>query len=384
MQRQALRLKQEEVTQSLRQRLQDGSYQVSHLLPPERALAAEFGVSRPTLRKALQPLIRDGLLLKIPGVGSRVVAPEPEPNAVRPGWRVIGLVLPDITNRFFVEVTEAIEYTALQRGYQLLLCSSRHDLGLEELHIRQLAQRRVDGVVLAHDPHRDFPESLQALEAASIPFVLLFAVPRRARFDTVVVDDWAGVSELMRYLLSLGHRRIAFCRPVPGNEPHPRERAYVEIMRQNELEVPERFLVPFESLDGGLGEETLQKLLTIQPRPTAIFAGNDRTALLVLKHLASLQVKVPDQVSVAGFDNLRFTADLPVPLTTVDQPKQEMGRRAVELLLERIELGRSTAPRQEVFRPRIVIRDSCSIAPASGLSLLASRAETIHPLPVAE
>jgi LacI family transcriptional regulator len=84
--------------------------------------------------------------------------------------------------------------------------------------------------------------------------------------------------------------------------------------------------------------------------------------MVVMKHLSDLGIRVPQEVSVVGFDNLRFTEHLPVPLTTVDQPTQEMGRRAVELLLERIEVGKNRPSRREVFHPHLIIRDSCAIA----------------------
>lgn len=101
------------------------------------------------------------------------------------------------------------------------------------------------------------------------------------------------------------------------------------------------------------------------PAPTACLAGNDHVALLLLKSLAALKVRVPEQFSVVGFDNLRLVEHLPVPLTTVDQPKQEMGRRAAELLFERVQSGHSLPVRSEVFTPRLVIRESSSISPRS-------------------
>jgi LacI family transcriptional regulator len=108
-------------------------------------------------------------------------------------------------------------------------------------------------------------------------------------------------------------------------------------------------------------------MLSADPAPTACFAGNDHVALLLLRSLAALKVRVPEQFSVVGFDNLRLVEHLPVPLTTVDQPKQEMGRRAAELLFERMEAGPSLPVRREVFQPHLIIRDSSSIAPQSSL-----------------
>lgn len=101
---------------------------------------------------------------------------------------------------------------------------------------------------------------------------------------------------------------------------HPRERTFLDIMTRNGLPASERSILPFECLEDASGLAALERPLAGQPRPTSVFAGNDRVALMVLKHLSTLQVRVPDEVSVAGFDNPRFTEHLSVPLTTVDQP----------------------------------------------------------------
>lgn len=314
----------------------------------------------------MAPLLKAGLLVNQQGVGTRVGSKAVEGSsaqAVRAGWRVIALLLPDITNRFYVELTESVEYHALQRGYQLLLCNSRHQLAVEETHLRQLAQRRVDGVILAHDPHLAFPTAMAVLREARIPFVHLFSSPAHALADTVMLDERDGAAQVMRYLFSLGHRHIAFCQPVAGENPHPRERAYRELMAQQRCPVLPHFVLPYRALDDAACAAALERVFETQPAPTAFFAGNDRVALLLLKHLSILGLDVPEDVSVVGFDNLRFTEHLPVPLTTVDQPKREMGRRAVELLVERIEISQDLAPRTEVFRPHLVIRSSCAIAP---------------------
>ena len=353
-------LKREGITRKLEELIAKGGYAPGEFLPPERELAIQFDVSRPTLRKALAPLVDSGALVNQPGVGTRVAGQAAPRKTNGAAWRVIGLLLPDIDNRFFVEITEAIEYAALQRGYQLLLCNSRHQPAVEEMHLRQLAGQHVVGVILAHDPYAPFPASAALLGQASIPYVALFSSPTESACDSVMVDDVGGVNQMMRYLYSLGHRRIAFCRPTPSGRSHPREKAYLDFMARNDCPAPPHFLIPYERLDER-GEEQVARVLGEPVAPTAFFAGNDRTALLLLKHLAACGARVPHEVSVAGFDNLRFTEHLAVPLTTVDQPKHEMGRRAVELLLERIELGISAPPRVQIFQPHLVIRESCAV-----------------------
>jgi GntR family transcriptional regulator of arabinose operon len=358
-----VRTKRDAITEILQRRVAEGVYQPNGFLPSERALAAEFGVSRPTLRNAIAPLIRSGNLINQAGLGTRVAGNgDPRSNGGRQGWKILALILPDIANRVFLEFTEAIEYTALQRGYHLLLCNSRHQGALEEMHIRQLVSRHVDGIILAHDPNREFPAALASISEAGIPAVFLFSAPPDTPADAVLFDEAAGVDQAMRYLFSLGHRRIAFCRPVAGNTPHPREMAFIEFLNRAGVKLPPHFLIPFESIESAQCRDALQKVFSRRPAPSAIFAGNDRVALILLTQLTALGFSVPRDISIVGFDNQRLTEHLPVPLTTVDQPKQEMGRRAVELLIERIEMGTPLTARREVFQPHLIIRDSCGLA----------------------
>jgi len=362
-------LKHEQIAEELAARVRNGVYAVGTFLPAERQLAEELGVSRPTLRKALTPMVESGILINHPGIGTRVVGSErsarPAAEPARSEWRILALLLPDFNNRFFVEVTEAVEYASLQRGYQLLLCNSRHQANLEETHLRQLAERRVDGVIIGHDPNLGPPETIELLERSGIPFIFLFSSPSPTRYDSILLDEHAGVQQVVRYLVSLGHREIAFCRPIPGDAPHPRETAFRRLMREHLVEIRENFFLNSERLEGPEGQQSVERLLSGRPSPSAIFAGNDRMALILLKHLAALGVRIPEDLSVVGFDNLSFTEHLTTPLTTVDQPKTELGRRAVELLIERISFpvansDRPHRPVREVLHPHLVIRESCA------------------------
>jgi DNA-binding LacI/PurR family transcriptional regulator len=352
-------VKRNELTQLIQRKIENGEYPPGSLLPAERSMAVELGTSRPTLRRAIEPLVKSGLLEQQPGRG--ILVPE---EGARDPWRIIALLLPDFRNRFFAEVAEAIEYAAFQKGYQVLLCNSRHQAHLEDQHLRQLVARKVDGVILAHQPNQEIPQAMRLLRSAGIPSVLLFSSDRNADCDSVVLDDRAGVEQALRYLVSLGHQRIAYAPPLAKSAAHPRDEHYREFMQRAGLS-------PFVLEIVGLAEAEIQSatrtMLQQEFPPTACFAGNDHVALLLLKSLSTLKVSVPEQFSVVGFDNLRLVEHLPVPLTTVDQPKQEMGRRAAELLFERMEGGPSLPLRREVFTPHLVIRDSSSIAPRMSL-----------------
>jgi DNA-binding LacI/PurR family transcriptional regulator len=172
------------------------------------------------------------------------------------------------------------------------------------------------------------------------------------------------VEQALRYLTSLGHRRIAFCRPLAGPLSHPRETHFHDfIERSPELKGDWLFDVVGKS-DVEI-QDTLREALEARDAPTACVAGNDNAALMLMTNLAALNVPVPAAFSVVGFDNLRYVQHLPVPLTTIDQPKQEMGRRAAELFFDRIQAGPGLPFRNQVFTPHLVIRESCSVAPVS-------------------
>jgi len=346
--------------------LEEGRFQPGNLLPSERDLADELQVSRLTLRRAIEPLVHSGLLERQAGRGILVPESRPDSEHERADWKVLALILPDIANRFFSEVAESIEYTALQRGYQVLLCNSRHKAHLEEFHIRQIVTHRVKGVILGHDPHQEVSASLSLLREADIPTVLLFSTARETNIDSVVLDDRAGVEQALRYLTSLGHRRIAFCRPLPGPRSHPRQLHFEDLTARND-DLDGSCVIDVVGREEAEVQADLRRLMAAQDAPTACVAGNDNAALMLMTNLSAIGVSVPTDFSVVGFDNLRFVQHLPVPLTTIDQPKQEMGRRAVELLFERIDAGSDLPLRQEVFTPHLVIRDSCSVAPAPAL-----------------
>ncbi len=347
------RVKWENVAARIARAIEHGRFPHGYL-PAERELAAQFNVSRPTLRRALQALSDAGMLQSRPGVGNRLIETEEAPTTPR----IIALALPDIANRFYVEVTEVIEYTTLQRGYQLLLSCYRYRDNLREAQLTQFATQGLSGVILGHDSSRELPPALEALRRESIPAVLLFNVPMESPFDSVVIDQQAGVDQVLRYLFSLGHHRIAFCRPLESTRSTLREDCFLKGMRDAGHAVPDEYRIPLEDLEAG--PETLRRLLARKHKPTAIFAGNDRIALIVMKRLNELGVRVPEDISLVGFDNLNYTEHLQVPLTTVDQPKDLLGRRASELLFERMEQGAALPPRREVYQPRLVIRASCA------------------------
>ncbi len=352
--------RQEFVVKALRKRIAE-VYGSGGFLPSERSLATELGVSRPMLRKGIKVLLDSGELVAHPGVGIRAGSAGQSRAEQRAPAPIIGLLLPDLGSPFFLEIAESIEYAALQYGYQVLVCNSRHQTAIEERHLGLLADQRVAGVILAHDPYLPFPKSISLIQDRRIPYVALFNSASKAHCDSVSVDDFTGIYQAMRYLASLGHKAIGFCRPVRGDAPHPRETAYLQYLTEAGNVSPQRSIISLEMLGEKRYTYELADLLQAEDAPTAFVAGNDQTALLLMRRLQNLGRRVPEDISIIGFDNLAFTEFLPVALTTINQPTREMGRRAVEMLLEHINLSSDSTGRTDVFETHLIIRDSCAV-----------------------
>jgi len=267
--------------------------------------------------------------------------------------QTLGIVLPDVHGEFFSEVIRGIDLAARQEGYHVLVSGSHSDIG-EMLAVLAAMRGRVDGlVVMAPDAE---PASLRASLPPDLPLVLLSSGdPAR---DTIAVDNYGGARAMMRHLAELGHRRIAFVKgPRRNADARERLRGYRDAMRRAGATADDR-----RELAGDFTEESgaaaARAALEIAPRPTALFAANDSMAVGALSALAAAGVRVPEEISVAGFDDIPIARYVTPPLTTLRVDVAELGRRALGLLLEAIRQPSSAAPRRETIAATLVARTS--------------------------
>jgi DNA-binding LacI/PurR family transcriptional regulator len=268
----------------------------------------------------------------------------------------IGVLLSDLHNPFFAEAVDGIKDRLRTFGYGTLLGTGNRDPEREVEAIRTLLERQTDGIVLLSP--RISTDHLNEV-ASSTPTVL---VGRRARaLDCVVNDDFAGAAMAVEHLAGLGHSRIAHVSGGKGAGATDRLRGYERTMSR--LGLGRHVLVaPGEYNEEG-GYSGTRRLLAEKERPTAVFAANDLAALGALTAFEEAGLSVPEDVSIVGYDNTYLAALGSISLTSIDQPRHEMGILAARLLLERIESGRAE-PRLEVLKPRLVSRSTSAPPPA--------------------
>jgi len=269
----------------------------------------------------------------------------------------IGLVISDIRNPFFAEVARGAEDAAQAAGCDLVLCDSDLDAEKQMHYVRSLRDKRIDGILMnsVWALERKQQEQLVAL---AVPIVLLNRPASGNVFSTVCADNEAGGAMAARYLLELGHRKIAH---LTGPRRHgnltARARGFVQALKSAPGPIEPVVLYGTNNFTGAI--ELTRKLLDTRPDISAIFAGNDIMAFGVARALLEAGRRIPDDVSVIGFDNIELSAVIHPPLTTIHQPKYEIGQAAVEILLRLAGRRGDQVPEHRLFGVSLVERQSC-------------------------
>jgi len=272
--------------------------------------------------------------------------------------RMIGVIARDVGDPFMSSIVSHLSAAAHGRGYGVLLGHARSS-SEEALQLRDvLDPRHCDGVVLVGDLQDDEERFLAAIATVNRSVVGLCLGQTKREITTVNIDNERGTLLVLEHLSQLGHARIGFIDGGWIRGYQERRQVYRTFMTRQGGE-PDRFSVTAKSIDFRGGYEAARQLLTIPVRPTAIFVSGDSLAVGALKAAAELGLRVPDDVSVVGFDDIELASYTVPGLTTVHQPVAEMAHVALERLLEMIEQPEAAHdPEVILVEPRLVVRES--------------------------
>jgi LacI family transcriptional regulator len=327
-----------------------------------KRIAGELGVSITTVSKVLNNredighATRARVLAKVAELGY-------QPNAVARSLTLrrtntLGVVIPDLMHSFFVEIVAGLETIASPRGYGLLLCSSNEDPAKERAEIDMLRQRQVDGIVLASVNATGNTDLLQRLRPLGIGLVMIDRDDHLAvKCDRVVTDDVKVGTLATSHLIEQGRTAIAHI--MGPSIAHAKRRAdgYRAALKEHGVRARPEWIVRGGFMEAD-GRRAMEQLLATRPRVDAVFAANDPSAIGAMKAIWDAGLRVPDDVAVVGAGAIALGDLLRVPLTTVSWSRDEQGKQAGELLLDRIGPEPSDRFRSVVIPPQLIVRHS--------------------------
>ncbi len=321
-------------------------------------IAKLAGVSHSTVSRALRnsPLIPPPTRERIQRIASEhgYSASAIARSLVTRRTEAIGVVVTSIADPFNGEVVAGIEGVANRDGYSVILATSQTDPDREMAVVRSFQERRVDGILIASS--RVGSLYVTSLSELKIPIVLLNNQHPGTFIHSVSIDNADGALKATRHLVELGHRRIAYIGDRSGLQSDTeRYEGYVKALKRERIPVRRELVRRGDGKPEG-AIRAAAELFALPERPTAIFCYNDMSALGVLEEARRARLKIPRDLSIMGFDDLFFTAFLDPPLTTVRQPKRELGERATALLI-RLVKGESET-QHTLVKGELVVRGS--------------------------
>ena len=348
--------------------LRDRTFKPGDKMPSEEQLAKTYQINRATIRRALRDLIVEGLIYRVPATGTFVSDPKSmDPEFVRVGkgaaqvaWLMKtekGLVL----GPFHTEMFETANMDLRKLRYHLVFFSIDAAASSTEL-MKRINKKEFAGIMMVGWID---PKLIESLVRAEIPTILVDNYVRGLQLDSILPDNEGGAYEAVRHLLDRGHERIA-CIRAPFDQAAARERyrGYVNALADADIPLDETLVLEGNfQVDGG--ERAMSHLLERKKneRPTGVFCLNDEMAIGAMKKIRQFGMKVPDQLSVVGFDDVDWAAHTVPPLTTVQVPKAELAGAAIKLLLQRMK-SPEAIPYKVLLPTSLIERESVAKAPA--------------------
>lgn len=275
----------------------------------------------------------------------------------------IGMIIPDISNPIYSEASRGIEEIASKNKYNLIFCNTNYLHSKELKYINIFREYRIEGLILATAEIEDNYVSM--LKREKFPCVLLFRQVKDEDINFVVVDNEKGAFKIVQHLITLGYKRIGHITgPANISCSQLRLKGYKRALEKNSLKFSQDFCIT-SRFEEGDGYKAMQKLLDRRMNIEAVFCANDLIAFGAIRAIKERRLRIPDDVAVVGFDDIKPSSYTTPALTTVNQPSYQMGSLSAEILINMIR-GDSMTSKRVILEPEIIIRESCGLGKDSG------------------
>lgn len=339
------------IYEKIKRDIEEGKIKTGDLLHPEEELCKIFKVSRVTIRKALELLLKNNYIKRKKRFGTQVIY---ERKKIR-DEKAIGVLLVDVTRPFFNEILKGIQEVLDINGYKLILCDTENNNDKEKEYILRYKDIVAGFLIAPSTENRNLPVYAQLL-LEKIPFVFIDRYIPELNVDCVTSDNLQGGYIAIKHLIDLGHKNIAVITELEATSLLERIEGYRKALK--EAGIDKEYIFKGETRGFKNGYEMTKNIIKEYPQITGIFCLNDEIALGCIKFLQEKKIKIPDEISVVGYDNLPFSSQIHPAITTIDQQKIEIGKKAGEILIEKIEKRLKVSPQIVRFPVKFIKRDS--------------------------
>ncbi|MGP4039344.1 GntR family transcriptional regulator [Gracilibacillus sp. D59] len=358
------------VKKAIKSQILDGTFRPHQKISSESELMKEFGVSRHTVRLAIGDLVNQGWLYREQGAGTFCADRTKDTSQSFVDQKNIALITTYLSDYIFPSIIRGAESYLSKEGYQVSLFSTNNDHDMERKFLEKILMQQFDGVII--EPTRSAISNPNInyylnLERQHIPYLMINAYYDELEPFHIVVDDEKGGLIQTEHVIELGHRNIIGFFKNDDIQGTKRMKGYLKAHRKHNIEIMPNNIVTYNTEEKSSKPIDMLKQVLSEPeakRPTAIVCYNDELAIKLLDVLREAQLKVPEDISIVGYDD-SFMAELTeVKLTTVTHPKSEMGELAAKVILDMVKKNRGAKKQQNTekdlirFDPELIIRHS--------------------------
>ncbi|MCP3942135.1 MAG: LacI family transcriptional regulator [Desulfobacteraceae bacterium] len=322
-------------------------------------VARVAGVSTATVSRVLsnkphvREQVRNHVLCVIKEMGYR-------PNHLARSLRtqkanILGLIVSDIQNPFFSQVSRAVEDTASQKGMSIFLCNTDEDPEKEDRYLKVMRDERVSGIIFS--PTQKLSNNFIDIKNYGLPMVIIDRRVKAVEIDSIQVDNIKAAKMAVKHLINHGCKRIAALFGTGSTTGKDRHEGYIKALEEHDLQ-PKTELVKFVEAKKAEGYKAVKKLLNLPKPPDAIFTSNGLLSAGAFEALGQSSIKIPEEIALITFDETPWSTLVNPPLTVIAQPTYDIGKKAVQLLVKRIQ--DPTCPFQQItLKSKLVVRQSC-------------------------
>lgn len=359
-----LKHKYEEIEESIINWALEGKYNPHEKLPTESELVKMFNVSRHTIRKAISNLVSKEYVYSIQGSGM-YVSDWVEHSQTLKNNNNIAVLTTHISNYIFPNIIKGVEDTLYLESYSLLLSSTNNNVMFENSNLKNLLAHKINGLIL--EPTKSAYQNpnigyINNIISKNIPIVTINSSYPNINTPSLVVDDFKGGELATNHLISLGHEQLLGIFKVDDSQGIHRMNGFISRCQKSGLPPANSQILTYltEEIDLSLSYK-IESVLNSEKRPTGIFCYNDEIAYMVMTIAADLNISIPDELSVIGYDDSQLSVIMQPNLTSITHPKEQMGKDAAELIIKLINNNNVFDESDSIlYEPELIIRNSTS------------------------